>query len=117
MPEFGIFIVHLFDDAGLDFGDLLILLLQGLLGSKRQVPIGVRCAVPVVGETVSAGISVMVVGVKSFLEFFHFLLMFFDFLEFVLPFDFDFGLKSVNFLSKSFKLCLNIENDSIFVFD
>lgn len=42
MPEFGIFFVHLFDDAVLDFGDLLILLLQGLLGPKRQVSIGVR---------------------------------------------------------------------------
>jgi hypothetical protein len=59
----------------------------------------------------------MVVGVKSLLEFFHLLLMFFDFLEFVFPFGFDFGLKSVNFLSKSFKLGLNIENDSIFMFD
>ncbi len=70
-----------------------------------------------VGKTVSTGVGVMVVGVKSFLEFFHFLLMFLDFLEFVFPFSLDFGLKSVNFLSKSFKLGLNIENDSIFVFD
>lgn len=72
---------------------------------------------PVVGETVSTGISVMVVGVKAFLEFFHFFLMFFDFLEFVFPFGLDSGLKSCNFLSKCLKLGLNIENDSIFMFD
>lgn len=99
LPELVVFLVDLFDNCGLDFGDLLVFLLIFNSGrAEGDVSIGVRRVVPVKTETLSSGVDFVlvvccvIIGVEPFSEVINLLLVFLNFLELIFALGVDFGL-------------------------
>ncbi len=120
LSEFGVFFVHLFDDGGLYFDDLVFLFSLGLFGTEWEVSVGVGWAVLMMGKAVSSGVGAIIIGsavgwVESFLEFLDLLLILLNFLKFILPLTLNPRLQPGNLLNKPFNLHLKIDNNIIFV--